>query len=1050
MTSNDTEEEVLKHFGGMTLNNLRNVILDLDDIETTIESVSHSPYLDCSILGGYLKQFTNDFSVLSLNIQCLSAKYNHLCAFLKDIDDHNFRFSVICLQETWLRETDNTALFDIPGYQSLHLNASCSSHGGLVVYVADNYQCKTQPLYEVSNIWEGQFVDIYDSENKYTVCNIYRPPRDRNDIIDSFLTTLSSRLDRLCTSTSHLIIVGDFNIDLLSVNLRQKFSEYLDMMLSQGLTMQLCLPTRFSTHRATLIDHIFTKLPPSHPTSQSGIILSHISDHLPTFICIKKKSHRLLQPKYIHVQVRSEKAQEAFCNEINSINFLDIIDLDPNCDPTTNFKTISEKIETTRIKHMPYKKVRFKKYKHKIAPWITNGILQSIKYKDILYKKLKLTSTTDPLYHRQKTNFQTYSNILRKSINNAKNMHYHSQLTLHKKDSRKTWEVIKSLLNTKSTKRDFPSFFLIDNHQVSNEQKIADNFNKFFSNIGTLLASKIQTSLLPNFATYLRNPTGHTFNFNELSTTEFIKIVNDFKPKTSVGVDNLSMKLFKKISPCLAQSLTVIINQSLNTGIFPKDLKISKISPIFKKGCDKLFDNYRPISLLPCFSKIVERVVYNQLYQYFETHKLFYFSQHGFRKRHSTETATLEFIDKIFHHLDNNKLPLAIFIDLSKAFDTIDHDILLSKLQYYGIQNTSLRWFSSYLSNRMQYVSFNDTSSALVSNDVGVPQGSILGPLLFIIYMNDLCCVSERFNPILYADDTTLENPLCSFNMLESASNSDISRQINLELTKISNWLSVNKLSINSLKSKFMLFHLPQRHKNSIPQLNLSLNGIPIEQVSEFNFLGIVIDETLSWKPHLNKICTRISRSVGVIKRLSKTLPTHTLITLYNSLILPHIRYGILAWRSNITRIRKLQKKAVRAICKTKYNAHTAPLFKSLSLLTVDDLVKLESLKFAYKYNQKTLPVHLLNIFDNGTQVINHHRYETRNRYLIPPARPNKKSCENCVRYTIPYTLKHLPNLITDKIQTHSCKGMTMYFKTFILNSYESECHTVNCYICQT
>jgi hypothetical protein len=505
------------------------------------------------------------------------------------------------------------------------------------------------------------------------------------------------------------------------------------------------------------------------------------------------------------------------------------------------------------------------------------------------------------------------------------------------------------------------------------------------------------------------------------------------------------MKLLKKVAVSLSVPLAIIINQSLNTGIFPEALKIAKILPLYKKENKSLFDNYRPISLLPCVSKVFERVAYNQLYNYFDTNRLFYIGQHGFRTKHSTETATLEFIDKIMKHLDNGNMPIAIYIDLSKAFDTIDHSILLTKLSFYGIQNASLRWFSSYLSNRKQYVSFNNSTSDLLPNDIGVPQGSILGPLLFIIYVNDLCHITQNFTPILYADDTTLEAPLCSFNYLQNSDSTEASQFINSELENISKWLSVNKLSMNTIKSKYMIFHLPQTHRNKIPDLNICLNNIQLEKVNEFNFLGITVDETLSWKPHITKVCNKISRSIGVIKRLNKFLPVESLVTLYNSLILPHINYGLLAWGHKYERVFKLQKRAVRSIINTKYNAHCYPIFKTLKLLSVKDIFKIQGLKYFFKYKQDLLPRYYENIFSWGN--INH-QYNTRNRNTDYLVLPNKASCAKCLRYFVPKLLQDTPEIILEKINTHSIKGFAQYCKTYFLNQYPASCTKENCYIC--
>ena len=298
------------------------------------------------------------------------------------------------------------------------------------------------------------------------------------------------------------------------------------------------------------------------------------------------------------------------------------------------------------------------------------------------------------------------------------------------------------------------------------------------------MAAKIDQRHLPHFSTYLNQQWEGSFSFSNTSPAEVEIIINNFKSKSSTGHDKLSMRLIKNIKSSLAKPLSLIINQSLNTGIFPDKLKKAKVIPIYKKDDEKVLNNYRPISLLPVLSKVFEKVVYCQLYDYFVLHNIFYRSQHGFKKLHSTETAILEFIDRLYKILDSGETPLAIFLYLSKAFDTLDHNILLHKLKYYGISGTPLNWFRSYLTNRSQYVQIDDHSSKPLPITTGVPQGSILGPLLFIIYINDLYLAVPNFESILYADDTTLINSVSTLNFRAQANNNNFSDTINSELKR--------------------------------------------------------------------------------------------------------------------------------------------------------------------------------------------------------------------------------------------------------------------------
>ena len=349
--------------------------------------------------------------------------------------------------------------------------------------------------------------------------------------------------------------------------------------------------------------------------------------------------------------------------------------------------------------------------------------------------------------------------------------------------------------------------------------------------------------------------------------------------KNSSGLDGFSPSFIKKIICCIIDPLTHIFNSSFSSGVFPDGMKISKVIPVFKKGNVEELSNYRPISLLSTFSKILERLMYNRLYSFLDKHSILIPQQFGFRKHHSTETALIYASELLYKFCENNEKAIGIYIDLSKAFDCLDHKILLHKLNHYGIRGTALDWFRSYLSNRKQFTQFNGLDSDRLVIERGVPQGSILGPLLFLLFINDLVNSSKLLHFVLYADDT---NVFLSHKNLES-----LISQAQVEMENVTQWFRANKLQINKSKTKFMIFNFNERNIKIPLNLKLNIDNEDVEQVQYTNFLGVIIDNKLTWEKHIDSLSKKISTNIGIIRKLRTVLPLQTLLTLYNSLIHP-------------------------------------------------------------------------------------------------------------------------------------------------------------------
>ena len=809
------------------------------------------------------------------------------------------------------------------------------------------------------------------------IVNTYRSPSGSTaKFSDYFSTTVLPSLQKY--SSKHIIVTGDFNCDLIKYEDDSFSQQVIDSASQHGFLQIVSRPTRITDHSATLIDHVYTNN--LQNTISCNILTLDISDHLAistTIALDSGKGSKILLQKIRASSTNPEKRQ---FNDENDLKFSSLIanetfeKVKTISDPNERFNKFSEIYNQHYNTAYPLEKGRPKRKNERknSKPWILPWLENAISRKHELYNTYIKRPTG-----LNKTEYKKLVKFCDKHVKLAKAKYYNKYFKENAANSKKQWEMINNLLNRKGKHNGRIKLKDDKGSTIDDPKKVSENFNKYFTSI----ASKLKTEIdIKNGANISTDPEGYkktlpkesvnSMYVSNVNSFEIGSIIDDLKNKATLDTRTTALKIARQ-HDTFTNMLADLINISFEQGICPAALKIARVIPIHKGGPKTDVSNYRPISLLSIFSKIYEKCMYKRVINFLNKNNKLFEGQYGFRAKRSCEHAILNAQHEILSSLNKKQISLLLLIDFSKAFDMVEHSILLKKLINVGIRGNAYKWFESYLSGRKQFVSSNNCESDSLALTYGVPQGSILGPLLFIIYINDLPNVSNLARFILYADDANI--------LITGVTTDEVIAKTNKVIQVLCDWVDCNRLLLNLKKTHYMIF---SRSRRVIPDFNLKIDNVAIKRETETKFLGVIIDDGLTWKKHIVTMKTKMSRYLGVMYRLRTQIPLKARLLIFHSFIQSHLNYCSLVWgfaaESTINSLFCRQKAGIRAVMSGQVNykyksedgtlpTHTKSSFQEHNILTIHGIIVKNTLLFMHqvKFFPKSLPpsvVELINI----------------------------------------------------------------------------------------
>ena len=925
-----------------------------------------SYYDELSLDNLYKGHMSDALKIFHLNIASFNKNGVALKSYLSSL---TINFDIICLTEIGKA---NIGLIDkeFPNYH-IYIDNSPTAKGGVAVLIHNSKfhsinEIDINPNFNLKNKCpepncnkcqiENKWISIKVNNQEIIIGAIYRHP---GGVIDHFNCAMNNTL-KLLKNSAISFIIGDININLMDEH-DTKTETYLNQLFENNFIPCVNLPSRISHHSATLIDHIFAKIPPRHIQNKcsSGNLITDISDHLPNFTIFNIKMPSIQNRPY--VRTFSKENIDLFTNNLQTES--ELISDFHLYDANVAYDVFSNNYIELLNKYFPYKRISRQKFKDK--PYITSGIKVSIREKNKLYHKY--------LKNRSDVNeaaWKAYRNKVNTCIKIAETNYYRTILNDKNNNNANIWKTFGKIINKNKIKNKKCSILNIDDQDITDEIGITRAYNKHFSEIANRLGAKFSNINNNEFQKFLGDPASQSIYLHSTNEREIKDTIKNLKNTNSAGHDEFSSKFIKLSEPLLNSALVKIFNLALKTGTYPDRLKIAKVIPIFKKGSPTSVNNYRPISILSSINKIFEKILYARLIKYIDKFQLLYKYQYGFRKNHSTEHALIEFVDQVRFSMDKKELTCGIFIDLSKAFDTVNHNILIKKLEHYGIRGLALDLFKSYLINRKQYVQIEACKSETFPIECGVPQGSVLGPLLFLLFINDLpnCSTLGKFR--IFADDTTV-----FFHCYNDQELISTGKTIMIELNS---WFRSNKMTLNADKSSFTIFKSNRLYVPNLPD-QIEFLDMKINKSSSIKFLGLTLDENLSWDQHINELSNKLKSLFHIFYNIRDFLNEKDIKMLYFTLVFSRIKYGIALYgqaaQTKVKKIQVLQNQLLKVLSKKDSDYPTEKLHKEFKILMVQDIKNHEILTFVHNYFNDNLPP----VFDDYFNNFNH-CYNTRNR----------------------------------------------------------------------